>query len=634
MNGTELLQQFQEWYRLARTLLEPYSLDIATGLGVMVLLLLFLSYNARRKTKKMRASLERTDHLLQQIQPTRGLEKNLSYLLEMVGSVMFAPTYAFYIYEPKNNNYVLKAVRHQSVDFGNVRPSYSGLVPYKKESYAPLISYSVDSLPDRSGIVLEGEVPLFVIPIQGLGMIRLGPVTKEKKQATRTLDELSAKMKMILPSLIETESMKNQVDITVHSVQALKNISDTAMEHKATMDLMLRASYKSINASGGMVLERTVNGFCVPAYIGLEPEETEQILNDQELHQALFDLVKEKTYDVLNRNDTAFSRIPDYFLKSQAEMFAVVKLESRVKGNDSLLLYWFDSRRYEKDLLSHEMSKLDTIVQEMEVVFHSQALVNHHSHSYTNLMKNLARMMDNLNPYTVGYSEQMSRYAIIIAREMKLPEEEIRDIALAAHLSNIGTLGLSMDLYQKEGKYTEMEFELMKLHTEVGASIISVMTGNKNVASYVLHHHERIDGNGYPAGLRGDEIPSGARIIAVIQTFLAKINGRKNRDPIQFDLALQTLRAAAGTQLDGRVVDALLNWFRKKQMNPALAERSLGSCWEMCCTPSSICEHCPVYRRTDVNCWQVEGNNCKAHGKSCDTCFVHTELLTRTGTRA
>ena len=250
------------------------------------------------------------------------------------------------------------------------------------------------------------------------------------------------------------------------------------------------------------------------------------------------------------------------------------------------------------------------------------------STTYINILKKLSQLLNNVG-LPVGYSEQMSRYCIIIAQELKLPEDVIKDIALSAYLSNIGVLGISTELYQKEGKYTDKEFELMKLHAEVGASIVKVTTGNERAASYIMHHHERMDGNGYPSALKELDIPIGAKIIAVVQTFLAKINGRPYRDPLPFSQALKTLSSASGAQLDPGIVRVFIEWFQVKAMDPKFNARSLGSCWEMNCSPSSVCEHCPAYGRTDVNCWDVEGINCKAHGKTCETCFVRTELETR-----
>jgi hypothetical protein len=183
----------------------------------------------------------------------------------------------------------------------------------------------------------------------------------------------------------------------------------------------------------------------------------------------------------------------------------------------------------------------------------------------------------------------------------------------------------------KEGKYSEVEYETMKLHAEVGASIIESTILDSNLASYIRHHHERWDGHGYPDTLKGEEIPLGARIIAVADMYNAKITGRKYREPASFERTLTDMMGASGTQLDPRIVEALVNWFRKKQADPSRQGRSLGTCWEMRCCPPNISRNCPAFKRTNVNCWEVEGTNCAAHGNSCPTCVVHTEFMYRTG---
>jgi HD-GYP domain-containing protein (c-di-GMP phosphodiesterase class II) len=293
-----------------------------------------------------------------------------------------------------------------------------------------------------------------------------------------------------------------------------------------------------------------------------------------------------------------------------------------------MLVLWFGNVLGEL-LRKQSFQSLDMLAGNMKEVLGYQRVVRSFSGMYANVLKSLVRLQDNLGPYTIGYSELMSRYSIVIAGELGLAEEEIRDIAMAAYLSNIGVLGISTDLTNKEGKLSDEEFELMKLHSEVGASIVRSTLGNERVATLILHHHERIDGFGYPAGLPGEDIPLGSRIVAVVQTFLAMVGGRKYREPYPFDQVLGKMREAAGTQLDERVVDVFLAWFKRKQADPQIAGRSLGVCWEMCCTPSSICNNCPAYKRTDVNCWEVGDNNCQAHGKECRTCYVRTEYVTR-----
>jgi hypothetical protein len=140
-----------------------------------------------------------------------------------------------------------------------------------------------------------------------------------------------------------------------------------------------------------------------------------------------------------------------------------------------------------------------------------------------------------------------------------------------------------------------------------------------------------MDGNGYPSRLVAENIPLGSRIIAVVQTFIAKINGRSYRDPLPFDDALKLINDSAGSQLDTKVVAVFLQWYEKRRSLHRGKNKALGNCWDLCCVPSSICSQCSSYGKTTKNCWEFESNNCLAHGKICETCFVYTEAMSRSG---
>jgi hypothetical protein len=99
--------------------------------------------------------------------------------------------------------------------------------------------------------------------------------------------------------------------------------------------------------------------------------------------------------------------------------------------------------------------------------------------------------------------------------------------------------------------------------------------------------------------------------------------------PLSFNEALKLVEASAGAQLDEKIVQAFIQWFKKKRLNPSSAGRPMGTCSELLCVPSSICKECPVSYRRDVPCWEVENNLCEAHGKKCNTCMVRTEYITR-----
>jgi HD-GYP domain-containing protein (c-di-GMP phosphodiesterase class II) len=223
----------------------------------------------------------------------------------------------------------------------------------------------------------------------------------------------------------------------------------------------------------------------------------------------------------------------------------------------------------------------------------------------------------------------MSQYASVIAREMKTSPEDRKNILLAAYLSNIGVVAIPEKILFKKGVYTKEEYEATKIHSEAGALFVALTIGNRQVEQYIRYHHERMDGAGYPEGLKGLEIPLGARILAVVQTFSSKIRGRDYREPLSFEKIIQLIEEDSGKSLDREVVSALVNWFKRKQENPIYDKNSLGPCWEMRCATEEICSKCPVYKRTDKYCWQFEKNNCLAHGNTCETCHVYTEFINR-----
>ncbi|MEB3101365.1 HD-GYP domain-containing protein [Ferviditalea candida] len=621
-----LLIQLQVKGLLADTGFSVLTISWTAAAAVLIGLLAWGIYQ-RRIAQRWRQAYERAFRVVEMIKPERGLENNLDDILEFFSQIVEAPVYAKYLYMPKNCCYVLKAVRHSTKDFGKVGPSYGGLAEYQKEEYRPPLSIEADPVSEQIRIDSDGEVPLLTILLgNAKGMIRIGPFKgKLTKPVRQALEEMAGLFGHGLDTIIRTEEMMEQGEIVVASGRAMQQIGQIARTRDLTLDYIIRLSFQTIHASGGCYIENKGGRHQIPVAVGLERQILEILQADGQTLGWLESLFYEKDYKLLKRGDPEFYQMPPYMAGIGMEALAVLQVDT---GSRDFLLFWFERLSGEEE----EMTALGTmrlIHENIQNIISQQLSLRQLSAAYSGILSGLVQLMDNLSPYTIGYSEMMSRYSIIIAKEMGLPEKEIRDVALAAYLSNIGMFGISADLYQKEGKFTEREFAMMKLHTEVGASIVRTTIGNENVAELILYHHERMDGNGYPVGLKRSEIPAGSRIIAVVQTFLAKINGRPYREPLPFHRALQTLRAAAGAQLDFEIVELFIGWFDRKQKSPQLKGRSLGACWEMCCVPKNVCEQCPAYLRTDVNCWEAEGNNCRAHGKACETCFVRTEYVYR-----
>lgn len=602
----------------------PYLLPAAAGLlALAVLLIIGILRRMRKKTER----LEMAERMIKLMQPEAGLENNLNLFLEVIGSIIEAYGYAFYIRDFKSGNFVLKAVRHERRDPGQAEPSYSGLAPYQKEVYLPPLSLKVDESAQNSGIIYEGEVPLLHLSMDGgKGIIRIGPIARVPKKKMELLRFVVELMPRMLDVLIESERLYLKADVVETSSQALQAVSSMAMDSEAVMQKTFSMSASALGMSGGCLLVSSGGSVEMPVFFGW-PQQTARRIADSSNLSMLLQLIGKQELVLWNNKVPQFEQVLSILGHSGDELIIAGKLP--LPGKQA----WFVSgfpRLSSVDLTADQLSTtVKMMTRQLAQLMGIQERMKSFGHTYTEFLKLLASTIDDLSPYTVGYSEMMSRYSIIIAKEMGLPADQIRNIGVAAYLSNIGVLGLSEDLYLKDGKFTEVEFEKMKLHAEVGAAIVEMTIGSKEIAEYIRYHHERMDGNGYPAGLRGEAIPVGARILSVVQMFLAKINGRKYRDPLPFDKAIKLMESLAGTQLDDKVVQTFVQWFAAKRKGPELGGRALGACYDMGCTPSDICRVCPAYSQPEKNCWEVEGNNCQAHGKSCGTCFVYTETISR-----
>lgn len=176
------------------------------------------------------------------------------------------------------------------------------------------------------------------------------------------------------------------------------------------------------------------------------------------------------------------------------------------------------------------------------------------------LLSQLAAAMEAHDPYIDGHSRRVARHATGVARKLGLADEEVALVANAASVHDVGKLRLPREILMKAGALTDEEFEVIKRHSTEGASMVACL-GDDALTAIVRHHHERLDGSGYPAGLHGQEIPLGARIIAVADTFDAITSARPYRPAARHQKAIDILEREAGTQLDPDVVSAFVSYY-------------------------------------------------------------------------
>jgi len=169
----------------------------------------------------------------------------------------------------------------------------------------------------------------------------------------------------------------------------------------------------------------------------------------------------------------------------------------------------------------------------------------------------LAGAVDEKDPYTRGHSDRVTRYSMLIAKEMNQPEAFMETLRISAQLHDVGKIGIEDHILKKPGALTAEEFEVMKTHTTKGANILRPVTQLAETLPGIELHHEALDGRGYPYGLEGDQIPLLARVIAVADTFDALTTNRPYQHAHTPEQALQIIKNLAGQRLDPQAVEAL-----------------------------------------------------------------------------
>ncbi len=286
----------------------------------------------------------------------------------------------------------------------------------------------------------------------------------------------------------------------------------------------------------------------------------------------LLERVREKTQDVpvimvtaLHDISTALDAVRrgayDYILKPFEKEQLYLSVQRALEHRRLVL----ENRQYQRDLerlIEERTQQLREALRELE-----------NSYDYT--LEALGSALDLKDAETEGHCQRVTAFTISIAKAMGVDENQLRHIARGAFLHDIGKMGIPDSILRKPGPLTEEERAVMRQHCEIGYQMLQRIPFLKEAAQIVLAHQERYDGKGYPRGLKGEEIPLGARIFAVADTLDAMISDRPYRKALPLDVAKEEIRTHAGTQFDPKVVEVFLSmpdahWqeLREKVTNP------------------------------------------------------------------
>jgi len=207
---------------------------------------------------------------------------------------------------------------------------------------------------------------------------------------------------------------------------------------------------------------------------------------------------------------------------------------------------------------SDDVRLLSTIANHVTIAIGNIELFSSLQDAYLATVRSLAAAVDAKDPYTHGHSDRVATYSGAIAEKLDLSGEQRIALEMAAYLHDIGKIGIRESILLKPGELTDEEMGQMRHHPLIGANILKPVAFPWPIAPVVRHHHERYDGDGYPAGLKGEEIPLLARILTVADAFEAMTTDRPYRPGRTQEEAIEELHACEGGQFDPRIVKAFV----------------------------------------------------------------------------
>jgi len=244
----------------------------------------------------------------------------------------------------------------------------------------------------------------------------------------------------------------------------------------------------------------------------------------------------------------------------------------------SLGIIVVDNVKTKRPLIESDVSLLMGIASVIGISIRNSELIDSQVRMFKSMLHTLAASIDARDTLTAGHSEKVTEYSLAICRELELSPEYCEMIRVAALLHDYGKIWVPDAILKKEGRLTPEEYEIVKIHSEKTLEILTQINFEGifcQVPEIAGAHHEKLDGSGYPRGIGGDDIPLGARIIAVADYFEAVTAKRHYRDPMPVDEAFSLLRRESGRHLERRFVEALISYYtRTHAVEPAVHEKA------------------------------------------------------------
>jgi putative nucleotidyltransferase with HDIG domain len=212
-----------------------------------------------------------------------------------------------------------------------------------------------------------------------------------------------------------------------------------------------------------------------------------------------------------------------------------------------------------------DLSLLTSLADQVAIALDNARLYRELEEVFFQTAESLADAIEKRDPYTGGHTQRVTAYSLAIAKYLQLKPMESKWLKVASALHDIGKIGIEDQILRKPERLSHEEFNMIKRHSDIGAEIIEHIRQLREIAPGVKYHHEQVGGGGYH-GLKGEDIPIFAKIVAVADTYDAMTTDRPYRKAMKREAAIQELRRCSGTQFDKDVVDAFIQAYQKGEI--------------------------------------------------------------------
>lgn len=228
-------------------------------------------------------------------------------------------------------------------------------------------------------------------------------------------------------------------------------------------------------------------------------------------------------------------------------------------------LIFHSKRKLSRERIS-QLNILSGFILSSEII---KNLLKKHGKFQFDLMLSMIKILEYYDKYTQGHSLRVAEISQKIAEELGLPQKDVLNAYWTGLVHDIGKVAISTNILNKEGRLTDEEYSIIKKHPIYGFEFLSTSDSLKDIAKFVLYHHERWDGKGYPEGLKGEDIPLISRIIAIADSWDAMTSKRAYREALSYEEALQEIVNNSGKQFDPNIVEVFLEIIEKNEYNIA-----------------------------------------------------------------